>query len=85
MQADLSKGQYSSLIGVPHAMVIPGARFRELYYWDALWVLKGLLACEMLESAYKLLQNFFYLVHACGFVPNGCRVHDLQLHLPRST
>jgi hypothetical protein len=30
---------------------IPGQRFRELYYWDSYWVVKGLLVSGMLESA----------------------------------
>ena len=29
--------------------VIPGARFREMYYWDTCWVLRGLLACGLVS------------------------------------
>jgi alpha,alpha-trehalase len=74
VQAIASVCQRSSLIAVPQPMIIPGARFRETYYWDALWILKGLLACEMFKSATCLLQNFFDLLEEYGFVPNGCRV-----------
>lgn len=31
--------------------VVPGARFREMYYWDTLWSLRGLLACHLTELA----------------------------------
>lgn len=30
---------------------IPGQRFRELYYWDTFWVVKGLLVSQMPDSA----------------------------------
>ena len=31
--------------------VVPGSRFRECYYWDTFWSLRGLLACGLLELA----------------------------------
>ena len=40
---------------------VPGQRFREVYYWDTYWVVKGLLVSGMLESAkvraHKFLQQ----------------------------
>ncbi|VDM25679.1 unnamed protein product [Toxocara canis] len=33
-----------SLIYVPNEFIVPGGRFREFYYWDTYWVIKGLLA-----------------------------------------
>lgn len=30
---------------------MPGQRFRELYYWDTYWVVRGLLVSGMLKSA----------------------------------
>ncbi|EFN59576.1 hypothetical protein CHLNCDRAFT_7735, partial [Chlorella variabilis] len=35
----------------PRPFVIPGARFREQYYWDTFWSVRGLLACGLLEMA----------------------------------
>jgi hypothetical protein len=55
-------------------MAIPGERFRESYYWDSLWILKGLVASKMWTSAANLVQNMLFLVEAHGLVPNGCRV-----------
>jgi alpha,alpha-trehalase len=55
-------------------MAIAGERFRESYYWDSLWILKGLVASKMWTSAANLVQNMLSLVEAYGFVPNGCRV-----------
>lgn len=33
-----------SLLYVPRNFIIPGGRFREYYYWDAYWIIKGLIA-----------------------------------------
>ncbi len=35
-------------------------RFREVYYWDTYWIVVGLLACHMAETArYRVIQNLF--------------------------
>ncbi|KAM9801217.1 trehalase [Neosynchiropus ocellatus] len=64
-----------SLIHTPHPVVVPGGRFRELYYWDSYWVLQGLLLSEMTNTSLGMIQNFLYLVDRFGFVPNGGRVY----------
>ncbi|MFH4981787.1 hypothetical protein AB6A40_008496 [Gnathostoma spinigerum] len=40
-----------SVVYVPNEFIIPGGRFREYYYWDTYWVVKGLLASD---------KNFIY-------------------------
>ncbi|XP_074536091.1 trehalase [Halichoeres trimaculatus] len=62
-----------SQIYTPHPVVVPGGRFRELYYWDSYWVINGLLLSEMTQTAYGMIQNFLYLIDRYGFVPNGGR------------
>ncbi|XP_076002067.1 trehalase [Genypterus blacodes] len=64
-----------SQIHTPYPVVVPGGRFRELYYWDSYWVINGLLLSEMTDTAYGMIQNFLYLVNRYGFVPNGGRVY----------
>ncbi|XP_041797035.1 trehalase [Chelmon rostratus] len=64
-----------SQIYAPHPVVVPGGRFRELYYWDSYWVINGLLLSEMTDTAYGMIQNFLYLVNRYGFVPNGGRIY----------
>ncbi|TKR96298.1 hypothetical protein L596_010340 [Steinernema carpocapsae] len=66
-----------SLLYVPHPFVIPGGRFREFYYWDSYWILKGLLFSEMFETAKGMIRNLAYMVDHHGFVPNGGRVYYL--------
>uniref|UniRef100_A0A7E4UL98 Trehalase n=1 Tax=Panagrellus redivivus TaxID=6233 RepID=A0A7E4UL98_PANRE len=71
-----------SLIEVPHEFIIPGGRFREPYYWDAYWIVKGLLASEMYEAAARMLLNYKSYVDRFGFIPNGGRVYYLQRSQP---
>ncbi|XP_018563566.1 trehalase-like [Anoplophora glabripennis] len=71
-----------SLIYVPNGFVIPGGRFREMYYWDSYWIVKGLLISGMKETVRGILDNFIYLVERYGFVPNGSRVYYLNRSQP---
>ena len=43
-----------TLLPLPAWGVIPGARFREVYYWDSLWVVRGLLVSGMRATAQAL-------------------------------
>jgi len=65
-----------------HAMVLPGGRFRETYYWDSLWIVHGLLSSGMLSVAKGLVQNLLDDVREFGFVPNGGRVYYLNRSQP---
>ncbi|XP_035240156.1 trehalase [Anguilla anguilla] len=64
-----------SQIYSPNPVIVPGGRFRELYYWDSYWVINGLLLSEMRETASGMIRNFLDLVDRYGFVPNGGRVY----------
>lgn len=72
----------SSLIPLPHPFFIPGGRFRECYYWDSLWIVKGLVASQMLSSAQGVVRNLLHLIDRIGFVPNGNRVYYLNRSQP---
>jgi len=63
-------------------VVIPGGRFRESYYWDSYWIVLGLLACDMKETARGLVQNLLDDVANFGFVPNGGRIYYLNRSQP---
>ncbi|PIO77801.1 alpha,alpha-trehalase [Teladorsagia circumcincta] len=71
-----------SLLYVPHRFVVPGGRFREFYYWDAYWIVKGLLASGMTDTTKSMIQNFAYIVQQYGFIPNGGRVYYLRRSQP---
>ncbi|XP_043801135.1 trehalase isoform X3 [Apis laboriosa] len=64
-----------SIIYVPHPVIVPGGRFREFYYWDSYWIVKGLLLSEMYNTVKGMLTNFVSLVDKIGFIPNGGRIY----------
>lgn len=66
-----------SLIYLPHPFIVPGGRFKEMYYWDSFWIIEGLLLCEMKETAKEIIENLLYLVEKYGYVPNGSRKYYL--------
>uniref|UniRef100_F1KYV0 Trehalase n=1 Tax=Ascaris suum TaxID=6253 RepID=F1KYV0_ASCSU len=74
--------QRYSLLYVPNEFIIPGGRFRELYYWDSYWVVKGLIASGMHETAKHVIENFRYLIHQYGFIPSGNRNYYLRRTQP---
>jgi len=68
-------GSCHSSIPLPNPFIVPGGRFREPYYWDTWWIVKGLLVSNMSQTVRGMLDNFAYLVRTYGFVPNGARVY----------
>lgn len=73
--------QYS-LVPVPNGFVIPGGRFREIYYWDSYWIIQGLLISDMFETAKGMIENLVYMVEEFGFMPNGGRLYYLNRSQP---
>jgi len=71
----LTQPQLHSLLPLPGITAIPGDRFRELYYWDSYWVIKGLLVSGMTETATSEVRNLLSLLETYGHVPNGARVY----------
>ncbi|KAJ1296552.1 hypothetical protein BS78_01G310000 [Paspalum vaginatum] len=62
-----------TLLPLPRSAVVPGSRFREVYYWDSYWVIRGLLVSKMYDTAKGIVFNLVDLVEKYGFVPNGAR------------
>lgn len=71
-----------SLIPLPNGFIVPGGRFKEIYYWDSYFVIKGLLISEMNETARGMIENLLSLVKRYGFIPNGSRVYYLNRSQP---
>ena len=72
----------SSLIPLPESYVVPGGRFREVYYWDSYFTMLGLIASGRTELMQHMLDNFAYLVRAVGHIPNGNRTYYLSRSQP---
>nr|ANC68249.1 membrane-bound trehalase [Cnaphalocrocis medinalis] len=64
-----------SIIYVDNPIIVPGGRFREFYYWDSYWIIKGLLLSEMRQTARGMVSNLLDVVERMGFIPNGGRIY----------
>lgn len=64
-----------SMIYTDHPVIVPGGRFREIFYWDSYWIMKGLLLSDMKTTVKGMLSNFLQMVRLLGYVPNGGRIY----------
>jgi alpha,alpha-trehalase len=78
----LTHPQRTSLLPRQYPMIVPGGRFRESYYWDSWWIIRGLLVCEMFTTAKYIILNFLNDIQRYGFVPNGGRIYYLDRSQP---
>ncbi|KAK6140643.1 hypothetical protein DH2020_025614 [Rehmannia glutinosa] len=71
----LEKPDFYTLLPLKNPVMIPGSRFREVYYWDSYWVIRGLLASKMYETAKGIVYNLISLIDDYGHVLNGARAY----------
>ncbi|MDE5014648.1 alpha,alpha-trehalase, partial [Francisella tularensis subsp. holarctica] len=57
----------SSLIPLPNSYIIPGGRFREVYYWDCYFTCEGLRVDGKIHMIKDNANNFAYLIDTLGF------------------
>lgn len=74
--------QSSSLLPLPGAYVVPGGRFREIYYWDSYFTMQGLAVSNRYDLIEDMLNNFAYLINTYGHIPNGNRNYYLSRSQP---
>jgi alpha,alpha-trehalase len=74
--------RYSSLLSLPEPYVVPGGRFREMYYWDSYFTMLGLVESGRQDLAEHMVRNFAYLIDTYGHVPNGTRSYYLSRSQP---
>ena len=55
--ADVNTPPHSSLIPLPYPYVVPGGRFREIYYWDSYFTARGLIADGHMDMALNRTSN----------------------------
>jgi alpha,alpha-trehalase len=72
----------SSLIPLPKPYVVPGGRFREVYYWDSYFTMLGLIESGRSDLVESMLDNFAYLIETVGHIPNGNRTYYLGRSQP---
>lgn len=70
-----------SLLPLPHPYIVPGGRFREVYYWDAYFTMLG-LGPEHDEIKQDMVDNFAALIRETGHIPNANRSYYLSRSQP---
>lgn len=73
---------YSSALALPEPTVVPGGRFREVYYWDSYFTMLGLAQSGRTDLARQMLDNFAYQIDTYGHIPNGTRSYYLSRSQP---
>lgn len=76
-----TKGE-SSLLPMTTRFVVPGGRFRELYYWDSYFTMVGLRTSGRDDLVADMVENFARLIDRYGHIPNGARSYQVSRSQP---
>ena len=71
-----------SLLSLPHPYIVPGGRFREIYYWDSYFTMLGLQISRRTDLIQNMIDNFAYLIGKVGYIPNGNRTYFIGRSQP---
>jgi len=77
-----SAGKWDSLLPLPEPYVVPGGRFREVYYWDSYFTMLGLAESGHWDKVEDMVTNFAHEIDAWGHIPNGNRSYYLSRSQP---
>ena len=72
----------SSLLTLPYSYIVPGGRFREIYYWDSYFTMLGLQESGEWDMIENMIKNFSFLIQTYGHIPNGNRTYYLSRSQP---
>jgi len=73
---------HGSLLPLPYDYVVPGGRFREMYYWDSYFTMLGLAQSGRHDLLRSMADNFAFLIDHYGHIPNGNRTYYLSRSQP---
>jgi alpha,alpha-trehalase len=74
--------KWDSLLPLPKPYVVPGGRFREVYYWDSYFTMLGLAQSGHWDKIRDMVDNFAWELDAWGHIPNGNRTYYLSRSQP---
>jgi len=74
--------KWSSLLPLPYSYIVPGGRFREIYYWDSYFTMQGLAVSNRYDLIEDMVKNFSWLIMHYGHIPNGNRNYYLGRSQP---
>lgn len=77
-----SAAKWDSLLPLPKPYVVPGGRFREVYYWDSYFTMLGLAESGHWDKIEDMVANFAYEIDTWGHIPNGNRTYYLSRSQP---
>jgi len=80
-KADIQR-PYSSLLALPEPYIVPGGRFKEIYYWDSYFTMLGLQESGKTKLIRNMVDNFAFLINTYGHIPNGNRTYYLSRSQP---
>jgi alpha,alpha-trehalase len=72
----------SSLLPLAQPYIIPGGRFREIYYWDSYFTMLGLRESGQDDLVRSMTDNFADLIARYGLIPNANRSYCLTRSQP---
>ena len=72
----------SSLLPLPYPYIVPGGRFREIYYWDSYFTMVGLKEGGQTEMIENMIKNFAFIINKYGHIPNGNRTYYVSRSQP---
>jgi alpha,alpha-trehalase len=81
-QSDPTVPAFSTLLPLPFPYVVPGGRFREVYYWDSYFTMLGLIQDGQRALAIDMLKDFAEEIARYGHAPNGNRSYYLSRSQP---
>lgn len=71
-----------SLLPLPYPYIVPGGRFREIYYWDSYFTMLGLKESGETGMIEDMVRNFAFLIDTYGHIPNGNRSYYITRSQP---
>ena len=66
----------SALLPVPYPYIVPGGRFRALYYWDTYFTMLGLAAAGKWDLIEGIMKDYVYLIRKFGYIPNASTTYQ---------
>jgi alpha,alpha-trehalase len=81
-RAPESPDDKSSLLPLSTRYVVPGGRFREMYYWDSYFTMLGLQVSGRDDLVADMVENFAGFIDRYGHIPNGGRTYYLSRSQP---
>jgi alpha,alpha-trehalase len=73
---------YATLLPLPYPYLVPGGRFREVYYWDSYFTMLGLEQSGKHALAVDMLKDFAFEIDRYAHIPNGNRSYYLSRSQP---